>query len=143
MRRLAFLAMVIATTVACSASLDAIPFGDRNSGARLSFDADSTESSGALLAYDPTRHSMEIAITLPLDQGDDIDVYIITSTGVRFQILESFQDCTQNTAGRHCSRWIPILPDEAIDNWRVEAVRETTGRESLVEVDVTWVPLGS
>lgn len=142
MRRLAIVGLVV-VAAACSGSLDAFPFGDRSSGARLSFASDSTETSGALLAYDPARHSMNISITLPLEQSDDIDVFIVTSTGVRFQILESFQDCTQNVAGRHCTRWLPVLPDEEIDNWRVEAVRQATGNASQVDVDVTWVPLGS
>lgn len=129
---------------ACSGLSLAAPIGDRNSGARLSFPAGATEASGSLLAFDPAQHSsLDISISMPLAQPDDLAVFIVTSNGVRFQVLESFTDCRVDGASRRCDRWLPLLADEGIDNWRVEAVRDDVAESTSLSVDVTWVRSGS
>ena len=135
------LAFVVFLATACSSTVALTAFADRSTGARLSFDAGVTEAEGQLVAFDPARHSLDIAISISLEQAEDLDVYIVTSNGVRFQVLESFTGCEVNGSGRHCERWLPVLPDEGPDNWRVEAVRTEPDRPATVQVDVTWVPL--
>jgi hypothetical protein len=140
MARLWLALMLAMLTTACASSVGLVDFGPRNSGARLSFSEGATEATGQLLAFDPARHSLDIAISISLDQAEDLDVFIVTSSGIRFQVLESFHDCLVDGAGRHCERWLPVLPDAGVDNWRVEAVRGAPDRPATVEVDVTWVP---
>lgn len=134
---------VAALATSCSGALGVIPIGERSSVAAIEFSEDATHTQGALLAYDPSRHALDIQVALSLEQTDDIDVYIITSRGIRFQIIGSFQDCRVEGAWRLCDRRLPSMPDEGVDNWRVEAERSVAAGYSTVEVDVTWVPLGS
>lgn len=142
MSRIALVLAAAMLSAACSGVSLADPMGDRNSEARLSFDPGATEASGGLLAFDPAQHSsLDISISMPLAQLEDLDVYIVTSNGIRFQVLESFHDCQVDGANRQCDRWLPLLPDEGIDNWRVEAERRTSSDPSSVRVDVTWVRL--
>jgi|GEM_PF-2002101 len=137
------LALVVFLATACSSTVGLNAFAGRSSGAHLSFDAGDTEASGQLVAFDPTRHSLDIGISISLEQAEDLDVYIVTSNGVRFQVLESFTGCEVNSSGRHCERWLPVLPDEGPDNWRVEAVRTDLDRPATVQVEVTWVSMES
>lgn len=142
MSRLALVLAAAMFSAACSGLSLAAPMGDQNSEARLSFDAGSTETSGRLLAFDPAQHSsLDISISMPLAQLDDLDVFIVTSRGIRFQVLESFSDCQVDGSSRMCERWLPVLPDEGIDDWRVEAVRSDSENSSSLRVDVTWVRL--
>lgn len=140
MSRLLLALSTAALTLACSATTGFVPLGDRSSATEIAFTEDATEAAGQLLAFDPSRHSLDIEIALPLHQSDDIDVFIVTSNGIRFQILSSFQDCHVDGARRRCDRHLPVLPHEGIDNWRVEARRPFALGVSSVEVDVTWVP---
>lgn len=142
MRNLAVLLATLTLATSCSGALAGVRAFDRNSSTDVSFPADGTEASGQLLAFDPSKHSLDIEIALPLAQTDDIDIFIITSSGIRFQVLSSFQGCEVSGAGRRCSRHIPVLPSEGIDNWRVEAQRDVAGGPTSVRVDVTWVPTG-
>ncbi|HSJ34602.1 MAG TPA: hypothetical protein VLB85_06065 [Acidimicrobiia bacterium] len=137
------LALVVFLATACSSTVGLTAFAGRSSGAHLSFDAGDTEASGQLVAFDPTRHSLDIGISISLEQAEDLDVYIVTSNGVRFQVLESFTGCEVDGSGRHCERWLPVLPDEGPDNWRVEAVRTEPDRPATVQVEVTWVSMES
>ncbi|MFP3915037.1 MAG: hypothetical protein ACLFWM_09195 [Actinomycetota bacterium] len=142
MRRLLVLAAAT-LTMACSGALGLVPIGERSTEARVAFPEDGTLAAGPLLAFDPSRHSLDIEVALPLEQSDDIDIFIITSNGIRFQILSSFQGCHVDGPWRRCDRHLPVLPEEGVDNWRVEAERSVAVGASSVEVDVTWVPLGS
>ena len=135
------LALVALLATACSSTVGLTAFADRSTGARLSFEAGATEAEGQLVAFDPARHSLDIAISISLEQAEDLDVYIVTSNGIRFQVLESFTGCEVDGAGRHCERWLPVLPDEASDNWRVEAIRTEPDQPASVQVEVTWVPM--
>lgn len=140
------LLLVLATAtlaIGCSGALGVVPLGERSSTAAIEFSEQGTQTAGRLLAYDPARHSLEIEVALPIEQADDIDVFIITSNGIRFQILSSFQDCRVEGAWRLCSRQLPVLPEEDVDNWRVEAERGFASGISAVEVAVTWVPVAS
>lgn len=143
MLRLTLLVALAILTLACSGVLGAVPFVDRSSGATLSFEEGDTEATGQLLAFDPTHHSLEISIAMPLEQSDDIDVFIVTSNGIRFQVLSSFQDCRIDGANRLCDRSLPVLPAEGIENWRVEALRSVSAAPGSVTVDITWVRVGS
>lgn len=144
MSRLALVLAAAMLSAACSGLSLAAPMGDQNSEARLSFDAGATETSGRLLAFDPAQHSsLDISISMPLAQHDDLDVYIVTSRGIRFQVLESFSDCQVDDESRMCDRWLPVLPDEGLDDWRVEAVRTDSQNASSLRVDVTWVRLAT
>lgn len=143
MPRLLLVLATAALATSCSGALGVVPLGERNSTAAIEFSEQATETAGRLLAYDPARHSLDIEVTLPIEQADDIDVFIITSNGIRFQILSSFQDCRLDGVWRRCSRHLPVLPEEEVDNWRVEAERGFAAGVSPVEVSVTWVPIGS
>src|SRR5690606_20513187 len=68
---LAFLAL------ACSAPVSVVPLGERSSATQLHFEAGSTEATGQLLAFDPKRHTLDISIELPLEQPDDIEIFIV------------------------------------------------------------------
>lgn len=139
-RSTAVLLAWLTLATACSGSLAGVPFINRSSATEVSFPADATHASGELLAFDPTRHAMDIEIALPLSQDDDIEVFIITSNGIRFQILGSFQNCHVDATGRLCSRHLPRLPVEGVSNWRVEAERHEANGPTSLRVDVTWVP---
>lgn len=141
MPRLAPLVAVLCLT-ACAGGISGFPLGDRISGAQLTMEEGDAEAGIGLLAFDPARHSLDIDISMPLEQQDDLDVYIVTASGIRFLVLESFHGCTETAASRHCARWLPVLPEEDTGNWRVEADRVDLSRISTVQVDVTWVPLG-
>lgn len=141
MPRHRLVAAFAALAISCSGAAGFAPVGDLRSSAAIRFSPDATVTSGAILAFDPARHSMEIEVAMPIEQRDDIDVYIITANGIRFQILSSFQGCRVDGAWRRCDRQLPVLPDEGLDNWRVEAERDAADGPSPVQVDVTWVPL--
>ncbi len=144
MPRLPLIVAAAMFTAACSGITAAAPIGDRSSEARLSFEAGATEASQSLLAFDPAQHdSLDISISMPLAQLEDLDVFIVTSSGIRFQVLESFVDCRIDGANRQCDRWLPLIYDEGIDNWRVEAVRAGSEDTSSVRVDVTWIRMDS
>lgn len=132
-----------ALATGCSGAMGLAQMGERSSGALMEFSEHATETDGRLLAYDPAQHSLDIEIAFPLDQPDDIDVYIVTSNGIRFHILSSFQDCHVDGKSRLCSRELPVMPEEGLENWRVEAERDFPTGASSVEVDVTWVPIRS
>jgi hypothetical protein len=140
MKRLT-IALVAVLATACTGTVGFAALGDRSSGAHLSFEKGATEATGQLLAFDPTRHSLEIDISISLEQEEDLDVFIVTSNGIRFQVLESFHNCRVDGSGRYCERWLPVLPDEGVDNWRIEAVRTRPDRASTVNVAITWVPI--
>lgn len=142
MSRLLSLLVLTTLTLACSGPLGVVPFVDRSSSTDLSFEAGATEAAGQLLAFDPTQHSLDISIDMPSDQPDDIDVFIVTSSGVRFLILNSFRDCHVEGSSRRCDRELPVMPAEDIDNWRVEGVRSAATEAASVEVSVNWVPVG-
>lgn len=136
-----FILIVVAAllTTACSGLSVVLPFADRSSGAHLDFEEGTTETSQGILAFDPEQHkSLDIAISMPASQ-DDVDVFIVSSNGIRFQVLGSFQNCHVEGDSRLCQRELPLLPDEGIDNWRVEAVRVDPSDAGSVTVDVTWV----
>lgn len=143
MSRLLLALATAALAIGCSGAMGVVPLGERSSTAAIEFSEQATEAAGRLLAYDPARHSLDIEVALPIEQADDIDVFIIPSSGIRFQILSSFQDCRVEGAWRICSRQLPMLPEEDVDDWRVEAERGFANGVSPVEVDVTWVPVGS
>lgn len=143
MSRLLLVLATAALAIGCSGALGVVPLGERSTTAAIEFSEQATETAGRLLAYDPARHSLEIEVALPIEQSDDIDVFIVTSSGIRFQILSSFQDCRVEGLWRLCSRHLPVLPDEDVDNWRVEAERDFASGVSPVEVAITWVPIGS
>ncbi|HEX2155081.1 MAG TPA: hypothetical protein VHL52_14040 [Acidimicrobiia bacterium] len=142
MSRLLTLIVLAALTLACSGPLGIVPLVDRSSGTDLSFEAGASEAAGQLLAFDPTQHSLDISIAMPSDQPDEIDVFIVTSNGIRFLVLNSFRDCHVEGSNRRCDRELPVMPAEGIDNWRVEALRSATTAAASLEVSVTWVPVG-
>lgn len=142
MSRLLSFIVLTALTLACSGPLGVVPLVDRSSSTDLSFEAGATEAVGQLLAFDPTQHSLDISIDMPSDQPDDIDVFIVTSNGIRFLVLNSFSNCHVEGSSRHCDRELPVMPAEEIDNWRVEAVRSAAEEAASLEVSVTWVPVG-
>lgn len=129
-------------TLACSGAMGVVPWGERTSSATLQFPEGATEASGALLAFDPTRHSLDISIELPLEQTDDIDVFIIPSSGVRYQVLGSFHECEVDGASRTCPRQLPAFPAETVDNWTVAAQRPESQGATRVEVAIAWQPVG-
>lgn len=143
MPRLLSLLAAASLVTSCSGAWGLVPVGERSSTAAIEFTEESIHTGGGLLAYDPSRHSLDIEVALSLEQTDDIEVFIITSKGIRFQILSSFQDCRVEGAWRRCDRRLPAMPDEGVDNWRVEADRGAAAGFSALEVDVTWVPVGS
>lgn len=134
---LAFLAL------ACSAPVSVVPLGERSSATQLHFEAGSTEATGQLLAFDPKRHTLDISIELPLEQPDDIEIFIVPPSGLRYQVLGSFHDCEVDGAGRRCPRKLPVLPTETAQAWRVEALRTEPNGPTSIDVAVSWVPVGS
>lgn len=141
MTRLASVVVVALVLAACISTTAFVPLGERSSGAKLAWDVGETEASGSLLAFDPRRHTLDIAIVLPIDQPDDVDVYIVTTTGIRYKVLGSFHNCRQEDSVRLCTRNLPMFFDEGIENWRVEATRGDARQAASVRVDVTWVPV--
>ena len=136
------LALALATlTLACSGTVGFVPWGERTSSATLEFSEGSTEATGALLAFDPSRHSLDISIEMPLEQSDDIDVFIIPSSGIRFQVMGSFHGCEVDGASRRCPRQLPSFPTETVDNWTVVAQRPESTEATQVRVAVAWQPV--
>lgn len=140
MRRPLSVAAAALVMAACSSPVPLAPL-DRSSSARVVLAEGETNASDRLLAYDPTRHRLEIAIFLPFDE-DTVDVYLIPTTGIRYQVMGSLHNCEENRHGRRCLRFLPTLPDEGIEGWRVEVARKDTTRVTAVDVKVTWVPTG-
>lgn len=123
---------------ACSAPIQLAPF-DRSSAVRLVLDEGETIASDGLLAFDPTRHSLEISIFLPLEE-EGFDVYFIPTTGIRYQVMSSLHNCQENRDGRRCLRHLPSMPGEGIEDWTVEVARKDSTRVTAIDVKVTWVP---
>lgn len=143
MKRLAPVLALATLTLACSGAVAVVPWGERTSSATLKFSEGETEASGALLAFDPTRHSLDISIELPLEQTDDIAVFIVPSSGMRYQVLGSFHGCEVDAVSRRCPRELPTFPAETVENWTVVAQRPESAEETRVEVAVAWRPLGN
>jgi len=134
---LAFLAL------ACTGPMSIDPFGKRSSAARLQFEDGSTEAVGQLLAFDPRGHTLDISIELPLDQPDDIEIFLVPPSGIRYQVLGSFQNCEVDGAARRCPRRLPALTTETADAWRVEALRSEAGGATSIEVSVSRVSVSN
>ncbi|MFO7293213.1 MAG: hypothetical protein FWJ92_08015 [Actinomycetes bacterium] len=128
---LAFLAL------ACTGPMTVDPFGERST-ARLQFEDGATEAVGQLLAFDPKSHSLDILIELPLEQPDNVEVFLIPPSGIRYQVLGSFQNCEVDGSARRCPRRLPALPTETADAWRVEALRTEPSGATSIEVSVSW-----
>lgn len=144
MHRAGLVLAVAALCAACSGFGVGVIHGDLNSEADLSFAQGATEASGALLAFDPAQHRMDITISIePLAQDGDMDVVIVTDSGTRYQVLGSFHQCIEEAETRRCSRMLPPLLDERVGNWRVEAMRADASFPASVQVAVKWVPIGS
>ncbi len=139
------LVLAVAALCAACAGLDAgVIHGDLNSETDLTFAQGATEASGALLAFDPTQHRMDITISIePLAQSGDMDVVIVTDSGTRYQVLGSFHRCTEEAETRRCIRMLPPLPYERVGSWRVEAMRADASFPASVQVQVKWIPVGS
>lgn len=143
MERFLLVVLVGMLSGGCVGSNAGLLVGDLNSQARVSFAEGDSEASGSLLAFDPTRHRMEIVVTVEgLETTDDLAVVIITEAGSRYQILGSFHRCRTEGDRHECDRWLPTLPAETVGGWRVEARRTAAATEATVEVDVTWIPVG-
>ncbi|MGA7269761.1 MAG: hypothetical protein WB239_01695 [Acidimicrobiia bacterium] len=144
MLRTGLLLAVAALCAACAGLGAGVMHGDLNSEADLSFAQGATEASGALLAFDPAQHRMDITISIqPLAQDGDMDVVIVTDSGTRYQVLGSFHRCTEEAETRRCSRVLPPLPYERVGSWRVEAMRGDASFPASVQVRVKWIPTGS
>jgi hypothetical protein len=91
-----------------------------------------------LLAFDPKSHSLDILIELPLEQPDNVEVFLIPPSGIRYQVLGSFQNCEVDGSARRCPRRLPALPTETADAWRVEALRTEPSGATSIEVSVSW-----
>lgn len=137
--------LVIALVSAACLGIDAGVFrGDFSSEADLVLDEGVSETSGALLSFDPTSHTMDITISIqPLDQPGDMTVVIVTDSGTRYQVLGSFHRCTEEEGIRRCNRRLPALPFEQVGSWSVEATRGDATLPTSVLVEIDWVPLGS
>lgn len=144
MLRAGLLLTVAALCAACAGLNAGVIHGDLNSEADLTFAQGATEASRALLAFDPTQHRMNITISIePLAQKGDMNVFIVTDSGTRYQVLGSFHQCTEEAETRRCSRKLPPLPYERVGSWRVEAMRGDASIPASVQVQVQWVPVGS
>ncbi|HJR91325.1 MAG TPA: hypothetical protein VJ938_02670 [Acidimicrobiia bacterium] len=144
MFRNGLLVLVAGLCAACMGLGAEVLRGDLNTETNLEFDIGATEATGALLAFDPTQHRMDIVISIePLDQADDMNIVIVTDGGTRFQVLGSFAACTEEDGLRRCERQLPILPNEQVGSWRVEAVRGDSTISTSVQVAVNWISINS
>ena len=144
MRRIGTVLLIVLMSSGCAVMDMGIAGGDRSSGTQLSLDAGSTEADEALLSFDPAQHSLDIAITVePLAQDSDLDVLIVTASGTRYLVLNSFHECREDGQTRHCDRRLPVMPEERVGDWRVLATRSDASTAASIDVEVTWVPLGS
>lgn len=139
MFRAGLLVLMAVTTAACLGG--GFLRGEHSTSAELSFEPGATAAEATILALDPTQHRMDITISVvPLDQAGDLDVVIVTDAGTRFQVLSTFQQCSDNGLSLTCQRALPLLLGEQVGDWRVEAERSDATVESSVQVDVKWVP---
>ncbi|CAN5818364.1 hypothetical protein BH23ACT5_BH23ACT5_06380 [soil metagenome] len=144
MRRIGLAALVGILSGACAGPNAGLLMGDLSSTAQVWFEEGSTEASSHLLAFDPTRHRMDISISIDtLENAEDLDLVIVTEAGTRYQVLGSFHQCEVDGARRQCERWLPALPAETVGGWRVEARRALSDATAAVDVVVTWIPTGS
>lgn len=144
MHRIGLVLLVAVVGSACAGIDVGLAGGDRSSGTELSLEQGSTEVDEALLAFDPAQHSLDIEITIePLSQASDLDVLIVTGSGTRYLVLNSFHECREEGESRRCDRRLPVMPEERVGDWRVLATRSDASGSASIAVDVTWVPMGS
>ncbi len=144
MRRTGLALLVGFLSGACAGPNAGLLMGDLSSTTQVWFEEGSSEASGHLLAFDPTRHTMDISISIDtLDAAEDLDLVIVTEAGTRYQILRSFHQCQIDGDRRRCERWLPALPAETVGGWRVEARRMASDSTAAVDVVVKWKPVGS
>lgn len=144
MSRVVLVAMMVVLSAACTGFDVGLADGDRNSGAQLALGRGTTEVTEGLFSFDPAQHSMDISISIePLDQADDLDVLIVTESGTRYLVLNSFHECREEDRSRRCERWLPVMPEERVGDWHVLATRSDATRAASVDVQVTWVPIES
>src|SRR5688500_866049 len=135
MFRTGLLVLMAGVGAACLGLGAEILRGDLASEAKLEFEVGATEASGALLAFDPAQHKMDIVISLlPLYQLD-MNVVSVTDAGSRFQVRGSCAACTEEEDLRRCERQLPLLPGEQVGSWRVEAVRGDSTIPASVQVE--------
>lgn len=139
-RLLASVGCLLLVTACTGSVIDSL--ANRKTGVEIDLDTAITTGSAELFAFNPEDHALDISIVIrPIEHPDDIDVVIVTHSGIRYQILGSFADCSTDGGERRCHRQLGPLPGEDVGDWRVDVSRTDSQIPANVQISVDWIPI--